>query len=365
MAEDGRIAIDARALGDPFTSNFTYWRELLRALAVQQGLRFVLIGGAPEAPPEFGRDPFEYHYLPARSSRWWSLIAFPRAARRLGCGLAHMQYTVSPMFRIPTVTTVHDVSYFIEPRWFSRRDSFLLRRSVPASCRRATAVIAVSDTDKAELTRYAGADPDKIVVAPNGLSSFLQPVTPTEARRRLGRRRPYALMVGGLSARKNWPLAFRAIGESPDLDLVVTGKTRDDEAAIEKARREVGGGRIDLVGPVSEEDLNAYYHGAECLLHPSWHEGFGLTVLEAFGAGLPVVASNRGAIPEVAGDAAILLDPGDPPAVWAEGVRQARFEERTALIARGKERARGYTWEESARIVADLYRRILGSGGQT
>lgn len=362
MAVGGRrIAIDARALNDPFTSNYTYWRELLLALGSAADLRFVLFGDAPEAPPEFRREPFEYRYLAARSSRWWSLVSFPLAARRRGCGLAHMQYTVSPLFRIPTVTTVHDVSYFIEPRWFSPRDAFLLRRSVPASCRRASAVIAVSESDKAELERYAAVDPTKIVVAPNGMSSFLHPIDPAKARRE----RPFALMVGGLSPRKNWPLAFRAIGLTPGLDLVVTGKTRDAPTAIERLRREVGEARIHLVGPVSKGDLNVLYHGAECLIHPSWHEGFGLTVLEAFGAGIPVVASNRGAIPEVAGDAAILLDPSDSPSVWAAGIQRARSQEREGLIAKGRERAKRFTWEESARIVAGVYRRILGSGGQT
>lgn len=360
MAEGGRIAIDARALNDPFTSNYTYWRELILALGSAPDLRFVLFGDAPEAPSEFRREPFEYRYLPARSTRWWSLVSFPRAARRLGCGLAHMQYTVSPLFRIPTVTTVHDVSYFIEPGWFSRRDAFLLRRSVPASCRRVSAVIAVSESDKAELERYAGVDPTKVVVAPNGVSSFIHPIEHPKAPER-----PYALMVGGLSPRKNWPLAFRAMGATSGLDLVVTGKMRDDLAAIETLRTEVGDARIHLAGPVSEEDLNALYQGAECLIHPSWHEGFGLTVLEAFGAGIPVVASNRGAIPEVAGDAAILLDPSAPPEVWATGIERARGQERPRLIAKGRERAKRFTWEESARIVAGVYRRILGSGGQT
>jgi glycosyltransferase involved in cell wall biosynthesis len=126
------------------------------------------------------------------------------------------------------------------------------------------------------------------------------------------------------------------------------------QAAIHRLRLT---SRVDMVGYVSKEDLAGLYRGAECMVFPSHYEGFGLPVLEAMGSGTPVVATTAGAIPEVAGDAAVLVPPGEPDAL-ADGVRQA-LTERDRLVAAGLERARRFRWASVAQRTLAVYKELL------
>jgi len=143
-----------------------------------------------------------------------------------------------------------------------------------------------------------------------------------------------------------------------DLRLVLVGdeKRGGDEVrtAIERLGLER---RVEFAGYVEHEGLASLYRGAACLVFPSRYEGFGLPVLESMASGTPVVASRAGALPEVAGDAAVLVEPGDPEAL-AEGIQQA-LGDRERLVAAGLERARRFTWSETARRTLEVYRELL------
>ena len=286
--------------------------------------------------------------------RWFSLVTLPKMARELEADVAHVQYTVSPLFRTPVVTTIHDVSFFVEPSWFGLKDRLLLQRSVPAACRRAARVLAPSATCREEILAYVDLPPEKVRVTLEGTPTRLLGLTPDrKALEAVTRRAPYALLVGGASPRKNLAGAVEAVRAArraiPDLCLLVTGglAARPNEEWVLAP------------GPLPEPALAAAYAGAHALLHPSLHEGFGLTLLEAMALGCPVVASDRGSIPEIAGEAAMTFD-----ALDAEGMAGALVEllnpaVREERVRRGRGRAEEFSWDATARATVETYREAL------
>jgi glycosyltransferase involved in cell wall biosynthesis len=370
-----RIAIDARPLSERFTSNRTYWLELVRELVLMsaaENIELVLIGMQPIPPttlPPVGN--VREIVAPAVHSRIWSLFTFPKVCAREGVHVAHVQYTISPRLLIPTVTTIHDVSFFIEPQWFSWKDRTLLRLSVPSTAKRAARVIAVSENSRSEIVEMLHLEPEKVVSTPLGVPSTCRLVPLSEghayARDTLGLSEPYVLFVGGLQVRKNWRTAIEAVAlarskGAADLQLVITGRVRVDRKDLEETIHVAGGKEwVHLVGGIPETELALLYGGALAVIHPSLHEGFGLTPLEAFACGAPVIASNRGAIPEVVGNAAILLEPTDP-SLWADAILSMREDAvRNKYVAMGLERASHFNWAKTAKQTIEVYRAAAAS----
>jgi len=345
-----RVAIDARSLSERFTSNRTYWSELVTALGRRGDVELLLISNTPIPPDEV--PPNGRTIVEPANGRWFSYAILPEIAKREGADVVHVQYTVSPRFRVPVVTMVHDVSFFIEPAWFGMKDRFLLQRTVPAACRRATRVIVPSVTCREELLSFIDVAPDKVVVTLEGTPTRLLGVEPNGIGPIVGDQ-PYVLLVGGASPRKNLASAIEAVRLArkalPDLRLLVTGrlgaKYPEDY--------------ILTPGPLDEAVLAAAYRRAHALLHPSYHEGFGLTLLEAMAMGCPVVASDRGAIPEIVGDAAILCDPNDAVAMADGLVQLINPAVREEMIRNGRKRAAGFTWDRTAELTVQAYREAM------
>jgi alpha-1,3-rhamnosyl/mannosyltransferase len=248
---------------------------------------------------------------------------------------------------------VHDLSFERLPQLMGYGDSLALRKLVPPSVRRADRVLTVSEWSRADIVDCYGLDPEQVVVTGGGLDPAF---THTGGR---PQRPPYVLFVGALQPRKGPVVALEALAQlSDDLQLVMVGPVKrglsEVQAAIHRLRLT---SRVDMVGYVSKEDLAGLYRGAECMVFPSHYEGFGLPVLEAMGSGTPVVATTAGAIPEVAGDAAVLVPPGEPDAL-ADGVRQA-LTERDRLVAAGLERARRFRWASVAQRTLAVYKELL------
>jgi glycosyltransferase involved in cell wall biosynthesis len=354
------IAIDARLVSGTSTGDSTYWTGLLYGLArIDADVRVLLISNAVKPPeiPWCGK--FEWHQVQARTSRWWSLVSFPMAARRLGAHAIHTQYSLSPLSGRTGITTVHDVSFFIGPEWFRPKDRFLLQRSVPAACRRAAKVITVSETGAKEIERFIPAARGKIAVTYNACPPWIQGVEPAVAReyvrQELGVEGPYLMTVGTRWPRKNMELAVQTAERLPaELPhrLVLTGKAGWGE--------QTAGSRGQAVGYVSNEALSHLYSAADLYLAPSRHEGFGIPLLEAFRCGCPVLCSGGGALPEVAGDAAI-VQPSWSPEDWARTAAGllADSGKMHELRTRGRERERRYTWEETARRTLDVYLEVM------
>jgi glycosyltransferase involved in cell wall biosynthesis len=344
------ILIDADALGRQRTGNETYVRELLRALDGRApDLHLAAVTRHPELVPE-GIEAVE---LPARHQIVRMSVQFPRLLRRLRPRVAHFQHALPLGYSGPSVVTVHDLSFERDPGLMSRRDRLVFRTTVPRSARRASRVIVVSEQTKRDLIERSGVPAERIVVVPNGVAAEFSPDGPQVNGR------PYALVVGSLEARKD-PLTaiegFALLG-SDELRLVFAGPDRGDgEAARAAAKRRGLEDRVEFRGHVPAEELAALYRGAACLVFPSRDEGFGLPLLEAMASGTPVVTTRAGALPEIAGDAAILVEPGDPVAL-AGGIERA-LADRERLVAAGFDRARQFSWAQSAERTLAVYREL-------
>ena len=344
------VALDARLLGSRNTGDTAYWRGLVGGLAqLGSDVDFLLVsnGPAPLGVPEGPN--FRWVEASARFSRWWSLVRFPLVARKAGARVLHTQYTLSPLGGRCGVTTVHDVSFFVGPEWFRPRDRWLLQRTVPASCRRAAAVLTVSETSKAEIERHVPAARGKVTVTPNALGENIRPMPGAEAQqivRTIGAPDRYVLTVGTRWPRKNMPLAIetaRLVG----IPIVVTGQPGWGEEPPGAFQ----------TGYVDDRTLTALYQNASLYLAPACHEGFGIPLLEAFACGCPVVCSSGGALPEVAGGAAEVVSDFRAE-TWAQAVRSlladsGKLEE---LRRRGRSRVGDFDWRRTAEATLAVYR---------
>jgi len=268
----------------------------------------------------------------------WSL---PRLLRRRRPALAHFQYALPLSCPCPAVVTVHDLSFERHPGLMNRRDRAIFRAVVPRAVRRACVVFAVSERTRRDLIDLYGTPAEKIVVTPNAVDPAFTPD---------GRPDGYLLFVGAVQRRKN-PLAAASAAADLGLPLVVVGPEKEPELARELQRR-----GADLRGYVEKAELASLYRGALCVVLPSRFEGFGLPVLEAMACGTPVVAADEPALREVGGDAAVYAD----DAGLADAVRRT-LADRDAWSRAGIERARLFSWDETARRVLDGYRRALAA----
>jgi glycosyltransferase involved in cell wall biosynthesis len=350
------IALDARLVGGTSTGDSTYWTGLLHGLGkISTHARFLLFTNA-EVPPEIPvPENFEWVCHPAMQSRYWSFVLFPTLARRMGAKVLHTQYALSPLVRRGGITTIHDVSFFLGPEWFRPKDRMMLQRAVPAAVKRAHRVIAVSQTSRGEIQRFVPKAEGKTVVTYNACPPWVESRDPEESRARLrkqfGLDGPFILTVGTRWPRKNMELAVKAAEMLPSKlphRLVVTGKVGWGDQEL--------GSRGLAVGYVSNDLLCDLYCAADLYLAPSKHEGFGITLLEAFRCGCPVLCSNGGALPEVAGNAAVVMASWTPDS-WSERIVELLDDSSNLdeLRRRGRARERDFTWEDTARKTLDVY----------
>ncbi|MGI9658534.1 MAG: glycosyltransferase family 4 protein [Gaiellaceae bacterium] len=349
------VVLDADTLGRQRTGDESYVANLLRQLPhVADDLRLAAITRRPELVP----DGIEAIQLDAGNQIYRMSVSLPRVLRQLQPALAHFQYAVPLGYRGRSVITVHDLSFEAGAELTSARDRFVFRRAVRRSAARADTVLTVSEFTRSEIMRMYGLDAARVVALPNGLDpAFLEPLTDMRSQTDGGR--AYALFVGTLHPRKDPVGAVEAIAlVEPELDLVMVGPDKGSERAVRSAINRLGlAERVSLRGHVDPSTLAALYRNAACLVFPSLYEGFGLPVLEAMASGTPVVAANTTAIPEVAGDAAILVEAGSSSALCG-GIERA-LADRERLVALGREQAARFSWRETARRAADVYRSVI------
>jgi glycosyltransferase involved in cell wall biosynthesis len=289
--------------------------------------------------------------LPGRSrvvTLYRDLLWYPRVLARLAAR-RHLDVLHCPTFRgpvspppMPLVVTVHDLAVLRHPETFNLWTRRYSRSFVPRVVQAARLVIAVSEFTKGELVQVLGTAEEKIRVVPNGVAGVFTAEGPAEPG-------DYVLAVGTIEPRKNLPglaEAARRIG----VELRVVGPAG-------WGRVELDGTGVRRIGEVSDEQLARLYRGARCFAYPSLYEGFGLPIVEAMACGTPVVTSAGGAPEEVAGGAAVLVDPRDPGAI-AAGLEEAILR-RDELVRLGLQRAQAFNWEESARRTVDVYREAV------
>jgi len=277
-------------------------------------------------------------------------------------------FVLPPLRRAPGLVTVHDLSFLTYPSGAVPGLRRWLKRVVPASIRRARHVLADSESTRRDIVRHLAVDAAKVSVVGAGVDRRFRPITDPGAlgdvRRRYRLPDRFVLGLGTLEPRKNFEGLIGAFdriqAEFPELHLVIAGgRGWLYDPILAAAAVSPAADRIHVVGFVADEDLPALYSLARTFAFPSHYEGFGLPVLEAMSCGTPVLASDNSSLPEVAGDAAILVPASDVPAL-ADAL--ARLERDTSLRAacrrRGIARAAGYTWEAAARRLSAVYRRF-------
>jgi glycosyltransferase involved in cell wall biosynthesis len=334
------VVFDADVLGRHRTGDETYALNLLRELGPltsAAGIRLVAVTRHPELVPA-GMEPLE---LPARVQEARMAWSLPRTLRRLGARLCHTQHALPLRAPCPCVVTVHDVSFARDPSVMGWKDRATFRLVVPRAVRRAARVLTVSERTKRDLVALYGVDPGRIVVTRNGVDPAFAPGPGTH---------DYVLSVGAIQRRKN-QLAALAAAKDAGLPFVVAGPEKDGALAAEL--REAG---ARLEGYVETQRLVELYRGAACLVQASSYEGFGLPVVEAMASGTPVVAVREAALLEVAGEAAAVVDEAD----LAAGIRKV-LAERDRYVAAGLERARTFSWRDTAERTLAVYREILGT----
>ncbi len=357
-----------------------YVRELVAALAridTTTAYRLFVAGASLTNLPAPPGPNFEWRVTPIPPrwlARFWYRARIPYPIERwLGdVDLFHATDFVLPptRHRTRTLLTVHDLSFIHVPEATSPRLRRYLNNVVPRSVRRADHILADSQATKDDLVSLYGTPEGKITVLLSGVGEHFRPVTDVTVQAAVRARYgldtwPFLFTVGTVQPRKNYARICEALyhlrSRFPDLHLVIAGgKGWLEDQIYATVNRLHMTDRVHFIGFADEADLPVLYSMAEAVPYVSLYEGFGLPVLEAMACGTPVIASNVSSIPEVAGEAAILIDPYHTDEL-VNALRHLLESPalRQSLIERGRQQAARFSWKTAARQLADIYERTL------
>jgi glycosyltransferase involved in cell wall biosynthesis len=352
-------------LGAGETGNETYLRGILGGLDELGFRALVAVPG-----PDVAVGAHAAVVLPRRSDLARLTVDLTAIARDRRAQVIHSTYAAPFVSRAASVLTVHDVSFLRHPEWFGARDLMVLNAGVRVSAPRAARVLVPSRHVRDEVCGLLGVSPERVVVTPEGVDERFRPLWDAASRERaarlllrLGVHTPYVFAVGNLQPRKNlvrlveaWALLC-ASGAADGYRLVVAGGFRGRRDGAPALAVALGiGDRVVFPGFVGDDELPALYGAADLFVHPSLHEGFGLTTLEAMACGTPVACSNVTSLPEVTDGAAAVFDPKDSADVAAVlGALLADEGLRDRLRARGLRRASRASWRACAELTAAAY----------
>jgi len=288
-----------------------------------------------------------------------------------GEGIFHSpDFVLPPLARFAGIVTVHDLSFLVYPQYAVPGLEFYLRGAVPRSVRRARLVLADSENTRRDLIRFWNTPPDKVRVLYPGISRRFRPVTDTTVLERVRERYSlpdrFILSVSRLEPRKNFPTLIRAFDllkrnyGVPHHLVIAGGKGWLYDPIFEAAARSPYREAIHFPGFVADEDLPALYTLADVFAYPSFYEGFGFPPLEAMACGTPVVSADNSSLPEVVGDAGLLL-PAEDEHAWADALARLLQDEvlRATLRERGFQQAARFSWQASAKALVAIYASLL------
>jgi len=353
-----------------------YAESLARALAALAPERLALFynrGG--DTRPLAGLEAIPTRSLRAGYKPWRMAVWLGQLARLgfdgllPGAELYHAtEHLLMPLRQVPTVLTVHDLIFQRFPEHHKRLNYWYLSAAMPLYCRRASAIIAVSQATRQDLVQFYNVDPARVSVVHEAAAPHFAPASPAQvadARARYGLPDNYLLHVGTIEPRKNLTRLIEALHRlragGQDVVLVMVGsKGWLYQAFFQRLEELALGDAVVLPGYVPDADLAALYSGARLVAVPSLCEGFGLPILEAMACGVPVVCSNTSSLPEVGGDAARYFDPRDVEAI-ADTILSVWRDDglRERLRQQGLARAARFSWARAAEETLAVYEKVL------
>ncbi len=364
-----RILVDASIVKPGLAGIRSYVLGVVGALARRSDIELSVATSVPEA---FGRSgrlqtiPISPRTASFGPRALWRETCLAGLASRTSADLVFVPFPEHPLRRlgVPSVLVVFDVGPLVLPALFSRAKRARFSLDLGRACQAATKVVCVSNSALLALYGTVGVDPDRCEVIGAGIQPGALADTPGHHDGD-----PYALYVGTLLRHKNVTTLVRAFSEAPGAapcKLVLVGPTTEAERrSLQRLLDQLRlGDRVQHRGWVSIEELARLYTHAQAVAVPSLHEGFGLPVLEAMQAGVPVVASDIPSIREVAGDAVLYVPQTLKPDSWRDALHRIcnAPDERATLVRRGQERASTYSWDTVADQLMELFRSIATSG---
>jgi glycosyltransferase involved in cell wall biosynthesis len=374
-----RIGLDVTAAVSQGAGIGRYTRELLRALsAADLDNQYRLFYAArhpvhplPPLAPNFHVTALPFHDI--WLARVWHRARLPIPVQTITgpLDLFHSpDFTLPPvMGRTRTLLTVHDLSFVRDPESAAPTLRRYLNTVVPRSVAHADHILADSQATKSDLIELYATPSEKVTVLYAGVEAIFRPVTDparlaaVREKYKLGSE-PFILAISTLQPRKNFVRLIQAFAQLSITNyrlVIAGGKGWLFESSFAEVERLKLGNRVHFPGFVDDADLPALYSAARALAYPSLYEGFGLPLLEAMACGTPVVTSTASCLPEVVGDAALLVPPTDVPAL-AHALQRALTDDtlRAELIRKGRLRAAQFTWEKAARQLLTIYQRMAG-----
>ncbi len=310
----------------------------------------------------------------------WMFLNFPFIEMGINCktDIVHslsLGYKVAT--RKPYVVTIHDIGPLTHPQFFTKKDQWFMKGSLKQAVKKAAALICVSQAtaDAVEayaLDNYFQSVSDRLHVIHEGVDEFffkapvIEEITDFHLIKSLSNK-PFILTVGQISPRKNLKTVLTAFNkiknELPDLQLITVGGNGWDYSKVAELVKTLGlENRVHFLSYISDTLLRLLYRKALVFVYPSLFEGFGLTVLEAMASSCPVITSNTASLPEVSGDAAILINPEDSNELSSNILMMSNNKEkREQMITKGLQRAKTFTWERAAELTYNVYLEIIDS----
>jgi len=373
------IVIDARTATDHFPGIGRYVVNLARSMSqVAPDLNLTLLHD-PQAIstrltlPDLPR--IACPVSPFSVQQQWIV---PQHLRRSEASLYHSPYYLMPYWpSVPTALTCYDLIPLIYPEYFTARQRLVYRLTHILALRTARVALSISESTKRDLIRFFHCEPGRIVVTPLAADEHFSPQPPevvTAIKRKYSLPENYVLYVGTNKPHKNLVRlvqAWQAVnlkshppkgtgGRLPNVKLVIAGHWDIRYSGARQVAEELGlEDSVIFVGPVDDADLPALYSGAELFAFPSQYEGFGLPVLEAMACGTPVICSNVSSLPEVSGEAAILIDPLDIEAI-AKAIEHVLIDAALGrdLRENGLAQAARFSWKQTAQATWAIYRQM-------
>jgi glycosyltransferase involved in cell wall biosynthesis len=300
----------------------------------------------------------------------WDQVKIPLEAQREGVDLIfHTKFTVPFLTSCKTMMVLHGSSWFIHPEWYKFADRISIRLLMKLYCRKASCIISNSNMTKQDFVDILNVHKDKIKTIYFGFNPIFEPIDDhvylESIRKKYGLPRKFILYVGRIDPGKNFGhliKAFSKIHTSLQHIMVVAGHPRwgheSDYASIKKLGLQE---KVLFTDWVPHEDLAAIYNLADLFVFPSFYEGFGIPLLEAMACGCPAIVSGTGAFPEIAGEAALLINPHNPDET-AEAIRKILTDDslRNALRKKGLLRAKAFNWDKCARETIAVFESLNG-----